>query len=286
MKREGIVYGLGEAEYHAPKDELSSTGAKLLLEAPAKFKHQVIDGHRVHRDAYDLGSAVHAKALGVGSTVMEYPVEHLTPSGNVSTGAKTVAWATEQREQGFVLIPPKQTQEVNAMHDAIMANPDARVLLEADGDSEVSAFADCTETGVRLRARADRLPKKHNVIIDIKTVAGSADEVEFAKTIFNIGYDVSAGHYIDVFNYVEGHERDFAFIVVEKTAPYLVNVITMTHAYIEMGRTKSMEARRRYARGVATGEWPGYSGLHRVEPPMFAVYDFQDKYESGEIQIA
>ncbi len=286
MEREGLVYGMDEITYHAPKDELSSTGAKLLLEAPAKFKYQVIDGHREHKDAYDLGSAVHARVLGVGSTVKEYPEEHLTPSGNVSTKAATVAWAEEQRAEGFVLISPGEAVKVQQMYDSIMANVDARVLLEADGDSEVSAFATCPETGVRLRARADRLPKKHNVIIDVKTVAGSAAEVEFAKTIFNLGYDVSAGQYIDVFNYVEGFERDFVFIVVEKSPPYLANVVMMTHAYIEMGRTKSMESRRRYKRGIERGEWPGYSGLHRVEPPMFAVYDFQDKYESGEIQIA
>ena len=41
MKREGLVYGMPEAEYHGGRDELSSTGAKLLLDCPAKFKHEV-----------------------------------------------------------------------------------------------------------------------------------------------------------------------------------------------------------------------------------------------------
>lgn len=285
MRREGIVYGMGEAEYHAPKDELSSTGAKLLLEAPAKFKYQILDGNRVHRAVYDLGSAVHAKVLGVGARVMEYPEEHLTGSGRPSTKAATLEWAASMRADGFVLVSPDEGREIAAMSEAVLANAEARALLEADGHSEVSAFATCPTTGVRMRMRADRLPEKHDVIVDLKTVHGSADEIEFAKTIANLGYDVQAGHYVDTLKYASGRECDFAFIVVEKSAPYLVNVVTMSHVYLEMGVTKSLEARRRYAHGMATGEWPGYSGLHFAEPPMFAVYDYQDNYESGDIQV-
>lgn len=285
MKREGIVYGLPEAKYHAPKDELSSTGAKLLNEAEAKFKHQVIDGNRVHKAAYDLGSAVHAKVLGVGSEILEYPDKHLTPSGNVSTKPATVAWAEEQRKSGAVLVTPKEKHAFDAMLESIFTNLDARVLLEAVGDSEVSAFATCPITGVRLRARADRKPRELQTIVDLKTVRGSAHEDEFKKTIFNLGYDLSAGHYVDTWKYATGEDNDFVFIVMEKSAPYLTNVIRMTPDWLSMGKEKSMRARRKYAHGMATGEWPGYSGVKTVEPPMMAIYDYQDNYENEGIMV-
>ena len=133
-----------------------------------------------------------------------------------------------------------------------------------------------------MRGRFDRLPDDLDVAIDVKTVgqSGGAAESEFTRQIFNFGYDVQGGQYLDTLKYATGRDVDFAFIVVEMVAPYLVNVITMTHTYLEMGRVKSMEARRRYRHGLDTGEWPGYSiDIKRVEPPMFAVYDFQDNYE-------
>lgn len=285
MKREGIVYGLPENEYHAPVDELSSTGAKLLNESEAKFKYQVLDKNRAHKAAYDLGSAVHAKVLGVGSQIMEYPKEHLTPKGNISEKAATVEWAEAQHKSGVVLVTPAQKAEFDAMVNAVMSNLEARVLLESVGHSEVSAFATCPHTGVRMRARADRKPSELHTIVDLKTVRGSAHEDEFKRTIFNYGYDLSAGHYVDTWKYATGEDNDFVFIVMEKSPPYLTNVIRITPDWLSMGQAKSLRAREKFAHGMATGEWPGYSGIKTVEAPMMAIYDYQDKYENDEVRI-
>lgn len=279
MERDGLVYGMPEAEYHGAPGELSSTGAKLLLQAPAKFKHQVVDGNRVHKDAYDVGTAVHTKVLGAGILPVTCPEELLASNGAMSTaGAR--AWKAEQQAAGVPVVSVAELKMIDAMAESVLAVPTARALLEAPGNPEVSAFATCPETGVRLRARFDRLPSELAVAVDLKTTAGSAHETEFAKTIFNFGYDVQGGQYEDTLRYATGRQVEFVFIVVETSAPYLVNVIAMPHTYMEMGRAKSMEARRRYAHGMATGEWPGYSDqIKRPDPPMFAVYDFQDNYE-------
>ncbi len=280
-KREGLVYGMPEPEYHAPKDELSSTGAKLLLQSPAKFKHVVIDGHRPHKDAWDLGTIIHGLVLGTG-----WDVEELDYPDFRTNAAKEAR--DKARDAGKIPVLKHKMTHPKQVAESVLAHPTARGLLEAAGHPEVSAFGTCPETGVRLRARFDRLPTDLDVAVDLKTVGkdGGAETSVFAREIFNFGYDVQAGQYVDTIKYAAGREVDFAFIAVETTAPYLVNVVTMTHDYLEMGRTKSMEARRRYAHGMETGEWPGYSGdIKRVEPPMYAVYDFQDNYEGGEMQI-
>src|SRR5690606_11916220 len=108
-----IIHGMPDAEYHT-RPELSSTGARLLLDSPAKFKYRMDHPQPGKRD-YDIGHAAHAKILGVGSGTIGYPEEHITPSGNVSTKAATVAWAEEQRALGLVPVSPWDVAKVNAM---------------------------------------------------------------------------------------------------------------------------------------------------------------------------
>ncbi|MBL3682615.1 hypothetical protein D3229_09755 [Leucobacter aridicollis] len=258
MKRDGLVLGMSEDEYHGGGSaELSSTGAKLLLEAPARFKHVVIDGNRTEKKAWDVGTAVHTKVLGTGSPVVAYPATVLAADGSVRDKAKV--WAAEQRAAGMVPVKQRELDQINTVAESLLTHPTAKALLEAAGNSEASVFASCPEIGVRLRGRFDRLPDDLDVALDVKTVgqSGGAAESEFTRQIFNFGYDVQAGQYLDTLKYATGRDLDFAFIVVELTAPYLVNVITMTHTYLEMGRVKSMEARKRYRHGLDTGEWPG-----------------------------
>ncbi|MEB4614034.1 PD-(D/E)XK nuclease-like domain-containing protein [Leucobacter sp. M11] len=270
--RDGVVYDLPEEEYHAPKDELSSTGAKLLLDSPAKFKHSFLDSNRVHKKAWDLGTVVHAKVLGVGWEVRELDFE------NYRTKAAQEA-RDETREAGLVPMLKHELAGAYAVAEAVLANPTARKLLEYESSPEVSVFSTCPETGVRLRARFDRLTDDRPLAIDLKTTAGSAAATEFARTIHNFGYDVQEAQYGDTLLYATGRDVEMVFIVVETAAPFLVNTIMIPQVWREMGRAKSMEARRRFRHGIDTGEWPGYSPeIKRPEPPMFAVYDYQDNY--------
>lgn len=279
MTRDGIVHGMPEAEYHGGP-ELSSTGAKKLLAAPALFKYEVLDGNREEKDVFDVGTVAHSLILGTGAQPIAYPEDVLSASGAIIPKSKE--WAAEQRAAGLIPLKQAKVAEVNAMAEAVLAHPVARGFLEADGESEVSMFATCPTTGARIRARFDRKPAKLGFGIDVKTVGrrGGASDAEFTRTIFNLGYDVSAGHYVDTNQYITGEDVGFVFIAVESVAPYLVNVIPMSETYLSMGRTKSMRARALYMQCMESGEWPGYPlELKHAEPPMFAVYDYQDNYE-------
>lgn len=282
-KREGLVYGLSEHEYHAPKDELSSTGAKLLLESPAKFKHQVIDGHRVWRAGFDLGTAVHTKVLGVGERFISYPDEHLTPSGNVSTKAATVEWAERQREAGKIILTPSEAGLADAMAEAVLAHPLARKLFEREGDAEVSLFDEFL--GVKRRGRIDYLPKEGGIAVDLKTTVDASPQ-GFARSVARYGYHIQRAHYLDILKRVAGDARDMLFVTVEKEAPYLVAVHRLSPEFVDMGVTEALEAVDVYKRCMDTGEWPGYPmEIGLLSPPMYAIYDYQDRYENEEIQV-
>lgn len=249
----GLVFDMPEAEYHA-RPELSSTQARALLDSPARYRYDL--EHRRESVAYDVGHAVHARILGVGSPVIEYPEEHLTPSGNPSTKAATVAWLEEQRAAGLVPITPAHMLTVDAMAEAALAHPEARRLLEADGHSEVSVFAADPETGVRCRARIDRLSAEF--AIDVKTVAGSASRIEFGREAARYGYPVQAAWYLDALSWAGEPEREFRFIAIEKAAPHLVAVHALDDVTMLTARQMAAKARETYAECAATNTWPAY----------------------------
>lgn len=270
-----IELGMPEDEYHAHR-ALSSTGARLLLDSPARFRYA--QSHpQAHKDSFDLGTAVHTKVLGIGHKVITYPPEHLTPSGNPSTKAATVEWALEQRANGLVVIGAAQAAQVDRMAEAILAHPTAKAVFEQDGKAEVSLFGTDPETGVECRARVDwRGP----INADLKTTAKSASKAEFEKTVVNFGYETQEAHYGDAERFATGEdERPFVFVVVETAAPHLVAVHQLDVVFREMGKTKARRARELFAECTASGIWPGHpEEVQLISPPVWAVYQHEEKY--------
>lgn len=285
---ERIVYGLEEAAYHR-RPELSSTGARSLLPeykgSPKKF--QWARAHRRESRAFDVGHAVHSKVLGVGSEIVTYPPEHLTPSGNVSTKAATMAWESEQRANGLVPIGPADALHIDAMAEAVLAHPVARDYFEEATDREVSVFADVD--GVPSRARFDAISPSaaaRVTAVDLKTTE-DATKAGFERSVAKWGYEVQQAHYEAVYEAATGGTIDeFVFVAIEKSGPYEVAVHKLPEVWVDMGKEKAAQARRIYAECTETGVWPGYpEGVTYLDPPTWLMFDHETRYEQQEIQI-
>lgn len=267
---QGIVTDVPEAQYHA-HPALSSTGARRLLESPAKFRW-LLDHPEPHKDAYDLGTAVHTRVLGVGSNVITYPEEHLTPSGAVSTKAATVAWAEEKRAEGFVLIGATQAAQVDGMAEAVLADPDARYLLETVAGREVSLFTEVD--GVAVRARFDIYDGVRAG--DLKT-ARDASPKGFNAAVGRYGYHIQDRWYAEAHTAITGTELEsFNFVVVETAAPFLVGVYDLDFMWEDLAKTRTQQARDRYRRCTETNTWPGYQSA-TLTPPTWAVYENEEE---------
>lgn len=249
----GLVLDMPDAEYHA-RPELSSTGVRRILDSPARFQWE--QAHRVESRAFDVGHAVHAKVLGVGLAVVTYPDEHLTPSGNPSTKAATVAWETEQRAAGFAPISRADMARVDAMAEAVLSHAGARRVLERPGHPEVSAFAVDPETGVQVRARFDRLDDTQ--LVDLKTTAGRASTAGFGRDAAKHGYPIQEAHYAETLAWITGERLPMTFVVVEKAAPHLVAVHRFDEVTRIAARDLAARGRATYAECTATNEWPAY----------------------------
>lgn len=269
-----IIHDMPEAEYHQ-RSELSSTGARRILDSPARYRYWA-DHKQPSKPAFDLGTAAHSKILGVDAGIVLYPPEHLTPSGNVSTKAATVEWETEQRGKGRIPITAGDARRVDAMAEAVLANQDARGILERLPNRELTMIQEID--GVPVRARFDI--HGNGEAADLKT-GRDASPSGFNRSIANYGYWIQRRWYDDV-NHAETGDRLRAFplIIVESSAPCFVGVYDLDFMYDERAAEKCREARRRYRECTATGVWPAYSRT-TLTAPSWVIYEDADE----EIQV-
>lgn len=275
----GVIPDMAEAEYHS-HPAFSSTQARLILDSPARYQHSLTQPEE-HKDTYDVGSAVHAKILGVGARVRVLDFDDYRTKA--AREAKQDAYAA-----GEIPMLSKAMGPINGMAESVLAHKAARAVLEQDGTVEASVFAHDDGHGVDLRARFDFLPAATNrrrIAADVKTTAGSAGPRGFERAVADLGYDVQQGHYLDTARLAYGEEdMSMVWIVVEKTAPYLVAVHQLTDEYSEMGLVKAAHARETLARCRRTNTWPGYGDVVTpIRPPFWAVSDFQDRFGASDL---
>lgn len=265
-----IIHDMPDIEYHTRR-ELSSTGARRLLDSPARFRYWA-DRSQPPRQVFDLGHAAHAKILGTGVNIIEYPPEHLTPSGNVSTKAATVEWEAEQRAAGLTPITQHDARRVDAMAEAVLRDPDARQVLERVTGREVTIIQEVD--GVPVRARFDLYGDGEAA--DLKT-ARDASPRAFNRSVSTWGYHLQCRWYDDTHLAETGHRlAAFPLIVVESSPPHLVGVYDLDLMYDEKAGDMCRKARRIFRECTETGVWPAYGRTTLTAPP-WVVYEDEDE---------
>ncbi len=249
MTLTGLVKDMPEAEYHA-RPELSSTGARTLLDSPARFKHRL--DHPIKGAALDLGTITHALVLGTPN-----------PAQVIEGGRGKAEREREARAAGKIPVLAEDYAVAKGMRDAVLSHPMGREIFEHNGgDSEVSVFAEDPDTGVKVRARFDHLAIGSDSILtlaaDLKTTAGSASPSGFGVSAAKYGYPIQEAFYMDTLRWAVGFEVPFYFVVVEKAPPHLVAVHTLPAEAVLYGQDLARKAREIYAECMATGDWPGY----------------------------
>ena len=257
MSAETVRIGMPELEYHTSPG-LSSTGMKWLLRSPKHYRERM--DHRIEKAAFDLGHLVHAKVLGVGMGVAVIPDDVLSKSGTTGTDAAR-AFIADARANGLVPVKADVAAKVDAIAEAVLANPKAAALFSLPGDVEVSLFADDPDTGVHLRGRIDKLGPLADgrlVNIDLKTTT-DVRRRKIVRAIEDFGYDVQSETYKHLLRLTTG--KDIApthLVFVETDAPHEVRVVQLAHPdWIDGGLHKMRHAIDIYARCIATDTWPG-----------------------------
>lgn len=270
----GIYGDIDERTYHADRESLSHSGAKLLLppSCPAKFKERM-DNPLPPTPTFSFGHLAHKLVLGEGAVIREIEaVDYRTKA------------AQQQRDEALAAgeipaLTPELAKAV-AMADAVREHPVASKLF-ATGRAEMSMYADDPDTGWGLRGRADWLTRGEElglgdrlVIVDYKTTV-DANPSSWGRSAANYGYALQFAWYVELARLVNLDDWPaFLFVCQEKEPPYLVSVNELDAEAWNLGYDQMRHAIAVYAECMESGVWPGYSdGINPVSLPRWAFKD-------------
>jgi len=157
------------------------------------------------------------------------------------------------------------------MIEAVKACPKATGFLRGEGPSETSIVWDDKLTGVRCKARVDKVVED-GLLADLKT---TADASQFGKSMVNFGYARQAAFYCDGMETLTGEPHRLAFVAVEKEAPFATLSGLVSQAAIEFGRRQYQRVLRKICEARAYDKWPGYEQPAELDLPLWA-YQSED----------
>jgi hypothetical protein len=165
--------------------------------------------------------------------------------------------------QGLCLITEEENDHINGMLDSLARSEVANGIF-TEGTAEESVFWEDYTYGFLCKCRPDWRCEVGGMpfIADLKSCADASEE-GFSRACANYNYDIQAAWYLDGINTVqeEVFYRDFLFIAVEKTPPYLVAVYRASEDMVSMGRQKIKPLVDLYAKCLKEDHWPGYEDM-------------------------
>lgn len=143
---------------------------------------------------------------------------------------------------------------------SVHAHPLVADLLAAKGVNEVTAAWTDTRTGVKCKARIDRLCSLfgYTIVLDLKSTR-SAEDYPFSKSIADYKYHLQAAFYMDGLTTLAPAKRKYWIVPVEKEPPYCCQVFEIEEPAIQQGRAEYQQYLDTYLDCVKSGIWPGYS---------------------------
>jgi hypothetical protein len=275
------VYYISSEDYHRDpviKPSLSrGTIKQLLYDSPAHvwWNNSRLNPDFVQDDAepkFDIGQAAHSLFLeGIDKICIIDEKDWKKKS------------AQEERDlarmKGFIPLLPHQSEKVLAMvkaADRQLAEWEEHPIkdLRSKGNSELTYV--WQEGNNWLRVRPDWISKNRKLILDYKTTSASANPMEWARQVVNLGYDIQYHMYKRGVKAVEGAMPSFRFMVQETYEPYLCSFIGLPPQFVEMGKEKTDYGIFMWEKCLVTGHWPGYpKQTCYLDPPAYALASWE-----------
>lgn len=243
-----IIKDLPNDEYHQ-RDEVSKSQLDLFHHDQYGIDWQKkcpVDDDKVK--VFDFGDAMHAICLEPDRLKSEFIV---MPAFNLRTNAgkeEKAAWLCEN--DGKKVLTTDEHKKLNLMFESVMAHPQARALIEAEGLAESSWFWTDSDTGVKCRCRPDK--QIGRLLVDVKT---TPDLAKFKYSVDDFRYYVQDPFYSDGVSANGIAEPEMEFLVIQKSISagrYPVMVCRLPEDVIEYGRIiykQDLEAYARYLDG-------------------------------------
>lgn len=259
---------MSNAEYRQ-REGLSSTEIKNMAKSYAYFKYLKDNPEDKDSEALLFGRCYHKWVLEPSTFFDEFAIaqnfDRRTKEGKEGY-AKFVAEC-----EGKDVISQADFDKISEMRNVLYATPYCKKLLF--GQHEQSYFWVNEETGLACKCRPDSFGKlgDEGIIIDLKTCKNAETEA-FMRDAIKLNYDIQTAHYIEGMKANTGLDFRFFFIVQEKTAPYLVNILEADDYFVKSGQDTRLALMEGYKKCLEKNEYPGYMG-------------FEDEFELSSLTV-
>lgn len=245
---------ISNEEYRSDK-AYSRSDLFKLAKSPAHFKWAV-ENPAKSTPALEFGTAFHAFVLERDKFDEEYIV---IPDINRRT-KEGKALAAQIAASGRIPINGETFAQIEAMAASVMSNKYAAALI-GSGEHEQSYFWRDSQTCIELKCRPDCRTdlKSTSVIVDLKTTE-NADTDSFMRSCLKYGYDLQAAMYTQGVSKVEGKPHKFVFVAVEKSPPYVCNVLEADEFLLKKGRQDMQDYLYTLRECLTSGDFYGYNG--------------------------
>lgn len=263
---QGIYPDIPNNEYHASYG-ISKSGLDNIDRSPKHYQWRK-NNPQEQTDAMLIGSALHTLVLEPEKFNVEYAIALNVDRRTKEGKAEYATFIADNAGKEF--ISQKDYDNCAKMKEAVYSHPAAQKLLTG-GKAEQSFFWIDQNFRVLCKCRPDYLKDMgdYYIAVDIKTT-DNASPKEWFKSAYKYRYHVQSAFYIDGIESVTNKPvKSFAFIVVEKTAPYGVAVYNSSVSFINEGRMDYLHNLKTYyfckenekekAKNGEVYEWPCYA---------------------------
>ena len=257
------------ADYHGDTSAVSSSTLKIILRSPAHCLAYLREG-KVETPAMLNGRALHAALLEPDLFQAEYAV---VPKVDRRTKAGRAQWDAFCAEHvGKQLLSAEEIDYIGRLQLALQRHPRARKIIEMDGEAELSLFWTDPDTGLRLKARPDRLLRALPVLVEVKST-NNAERFAFARRIVDFDYHLSLAMYGEGVRQVLQRDLQPVFLVIEDRS-FELCLYKPDADMFRIGQQRFRAAVELFARCQEANRWPGYQPEGRIEEiglPAWAV---------------
>lgn len=262
------TYDLSIEDYHLGPG-ISRSGLMELKRSPYHYWYQYLNSNYKPdppTPSQILGSALHTLILEPNEFEKRYFV---VPEFSKITKEGKARWETIKTEIGHKeTLSSSQYQILQAMVESFQKYELTNQLLETAA-IEQSLYWNDSGTNILCKCRPDIL--RSNMICDLKTAKdGSPRSFQYAA--FNYGYHIQAAMIQEALMEIKKVQiKDFLFLVIEKSAPYVISIYQLDQASIEQGRYEFKQLLMRYKHCLEMNDWPAYE-IQEISLPHYAFY--------------
>lgn len=252
LTRAGLIPGIPIEEYHKGPG-VSKSQLDQMAKSPAHYLASLTT-QRKETAAMRIGSIFHGMVLEPETTHIA-----VAPQCDKRTKEGKAIYAEfEANNSRSIIVTADEGEMLFGMVKSVMAHPAARALLNGPGIAEGSCFWFDEQSGELCRCRPD-FYREDGIIVDLKSTDDASLE-GFTRSVAKYRYAVQAAMYSDgVSAATLKPVHGFAFVAVEKSAPFAVQCFQLDFQSLEAGRITYQRNLLDLADCKAANKWPAYS---------------------------